>query len=56
MPNRKTSKLLSRYASATGRNYNEMKKWYDGLSMPQRSEATQLMREAIEPKQEAKKS
>lgn len=56
MPNRKTSKLLSRYASATGRNYNEMKKWFDGLSMPQRGEATQMMREALEPKKEAVKS
>jgi hypothetical protein len=44
----KTSKLISRFASVTGRNYDEMKRWFEGLNGPQRDEAVQHMKETID--------
>lgn len=45
--NGKASKLISRFCHWTGRNYNEMKRWYEGLSGPQRAEATKMMRDEV---------
>lgn len=50
--NGKVSKLLSRFCHKTGRNYLEMKKWYEALAEPQRADATKMMREQIGEKKE----
>lgn len=53
--NGKVSKLLSRFCHLTGRNYLEMKKWYEGLTEPQRVEANAMMRQQLgEQKEHAK--
>jgi len=51
--NGKVSKLISRFCHTTGRNYLDMKKWYQGLSDPQRAEATAMMREQLAAKEKA---
>jgi hypothetical protein len=55
MSNGKVCKLLRAYSRVTGRNSDEMKRWYNGLNWPQRAEANKVMREAIAPKQEVEK-
>ncbi len=49
--NQKTAKLLSRYAEATGRDLEALKKWFDSLNPAQRGEATKLMKAQMEGKQ-----
>lgn len=44
----KTSKLLSRFASMTGRNLDQLKKWFDGLDAPGRDEAVKHMKATVE--------
>jgi hypothetical protein len=44
----KTSKLLARFASVTGRDYDEMKRWFDGLNGPQRDEAVRHMKATVD--------
>ena len=53
--NQKASKLISRFCRVSGRDYDEMKRWFDGLASPQRAEATAMMRGHIAPKKELAK-
>lgn len=43
----KTSKLLARFASKTGRNLDETRKWFDSLSAPERDVAVQHMKSTV---------
>lgn len=43
----KTSKLLGRFAGMTGRNYDDLKKWFESLTAPQRDEAVRHMKETL---------
>lgn len=53
MPNAKVSRLLRKYSTRTGRNYDQMKTWYEDLTWPLRAEANKVMRAELAPKQEA---
>lgn len=43
----KTNKLIARFCSVTGRNVDDMKKWFDALTAPQRDEAVRHMKETL---------
>jgi hypothetical protein len=45
----KTAKLIRKFSRATGRNSDQVQKWFEGLTTPQRQEATDMMRKTVEP-------
>lgn len=44
----KTNKLIQRFATKTGRNLDATRKWFDGLSAPERDGAVKHMKATVE--------